>query len=261
MGDSQEAENNNAFATNIFLRSNNLFLNNGGSISAITQFGEGGNADIVVDDRIQLRNNSNITAGSFGVADGGNVTIDADFIIAFPNEISGNGNDIIAVAELGSGGNINILVDRVFGIEEGIAIPSNNRNDFDASSELSIQEGIVVNILDSVALPPSNLIESQQTVAQACRERRQANAKSGLTIEGKGGIVPDPKLPLNSLNVSVAGGSSSTSAIPEAINTSKGKIQPARGIKVASNGEIVLTAYRTDNSEQRTPQGDINCGV
>ena len=119
----------------------------------------------------------------------------------------------------------------------------------------------MVNILDSVALPPANLIESQQTVAQACRDRKLANAKSGLTIEGKGGIVPDPKLPLNSLNISVAGESSSTSAIPEAIETSKGKIQPARGIRIFSNGEVILTAYRTNNSGQRIPESNVNCGV
>jgi filamentous hemagglutinin family protein len=173
-GDSQEANNNNIFETNIFLRSNNLFLNNGASISAITESGDGGNADILVQEQIWLENNSSITVGSFGSGDGGNVNIDAKFIVAFPSRLPGNGNDILASAGASSGGNINVQVDRVFGIEPRVAISGNGTNDFNASAELNIEEGIVVNIFDSVALPPTNLIESEQTIAQACQANREA---------------------------------------------------------------------------------------
>jgi hypothetical protein len=40
-----------------------------------------------------MRNNSLIFAQAFNNANGGNVNIDANFIIAFPNENSLNGNN------------------------------------------------------------------------------------------------------------------------------------------------------------------------
>ena len=35
------------------------------------------------------------------------------------------------------------------------------------------------------------------------------------------------------------------------IETAQSKIQPARGVKVTESGEIILTAYPTDNSGDR----------
>jgi large exoprotein involved in heme utilization and adhesion len=258
-GNSQEADNNNIFETNIFLRSNNLLLNNGASISAITESGDGGNADILVQEQIWLGNNSDITVGSFGAGNGGNVNIDAQFIVAFSSRLPGNGNDIIAYS-VGSGGNVNIQADRVFGIEPRIAISGNGSNDFDASAELNIEEGIVVNIFDSVALPPTNLVEQEQTSAQACQADRETAAKSGLTIKDKGGVPPAPDLPLNSQSISIDGEIDPTiSTIPEPIETSIGKIQPARGIKVTKDGRVTLTAYRTNNAGERIPEIEPNC--
>ena len=61
---------------------------------------------------IILRDRSLISARAFNNADGGNLNIEADYIIAFPN---GN-NDIIANAEGGNRGNININVESLFGL-------------------------------------------------------------------------------------------------------------------------------------------------
>ena len=66
-------------------------------------------------------------------------------------------------------------------------------------------------------------------------------------------------MPLESLNVNVNGESTSATAIPQPVKTSQGKIQPARGIEVSKSGEIILTAYRTNNAGQRVPQSDRNC--
>ena len=74
------------------------------------------------------------------------------------------------------------------------------------------------------------------------------------------GILSEPGVPLNSNNIYVDGETDSTSAIPEPIETSKGKIQPARGIKVIESGKIILTAYRTNNAGERSPEIKPNCG-
>jgi hypothetical protein len=82
----------------------------------------------------------------------------------------------------------------------------------------------------------------------------------GLTIKGKGGVPPAPDLPLNSQSISINDEIDPTiSAIPEPIETSIGKIQPARGIKVTKDGRVILTAYRTNNAGERIPEIKPNC--
>ena len=57
-----------------------------------------------------------------------------------------------------------------------------------------------------------------------------------------------------------SGENNPTSAISKPIETSQGKIQLARGVIVAESGEIILTAYRTNNSGNRLSQIKLNCG-
>ncbi len=170
------------------------------------------------------------------------------------------------------GGNINLNVEQIFGLQERDAInedndfSENNTNDIDATSNIDGLDGSVTittlgfDVVQGAREWPNNLVESEQTTAQACEANRELAAKNGLNITGKGGVPPAPDLPFDSLNVFINGESAnSTSAIPQPIETSYGKIQPARGIKVTKDGGIVLTAYRTNNSGDRIPE-TRNCG-
>jgi hypothetical protein len=96
-------------------------------------------------------------------------------------------------------------------------------------------------------------------VDQTCQSDRVGEKPSGLSIEGKGGVTPAPDLPLNSQNI-IDGETNSAYNIPEPIETSQGKIQPARGIKFTKDGRIILTAYRTNNAGERIPEIKPNCG-
>ncbi|MDJ0592052.1 MAG: hypothetical protein QNJ72_19025 [Pleurocapsa sp. MO_226.B13] len=117
-----------------------------------------------------------------------------------------------------------------------------------------------INPLQGVTELPTNIVEPEQTTAQACQANREVAAQNGLNITGKGGIPPAPDLPLDSHNISVNGQYHTTFSIPEPIETSQGKIQPARGVIVTESGEIILTAYRTDNRGERIFNGSVNCG-
>lgn len=100
----------------------------------------------------------------------------------------------------------------------------------------------------------------EQTTAQACQSNREIVAKNGLTIKGKGGVPAAPESVMDSQNIYVNGEDvDSTVAISQSIETSQGKIQPARGIRVKQDGGIVLTAYRTNNLGARIPGSEINC--
>ena len=244
---------------NISLKSQLLELNNGAEIIASTRSGRGGIIDLEIPNGLTLNRNSLISAQAFNDASGGSLNINTEFILAFPD---GN-NDILASAQQGQGGNITIDAESLLGI---LPRPLNDStNDINASSEFNLNGNIVVNTLGidpvrEATESSQNVVEPEQINAQACDASREAIAQNSFTIEGRGGTIPEPGSPLNSQNIYVDGETNPTSAIPEPVETSKGKIQAARGIKVAEDGKITLTSYRTNNAGERLPD-NYNCEV
>ena len=139
----------------LIVNANSVNLENSASITAETKFQAGGNIELNIRDRLTLRDNSLISAQAFNNARGGNLSIDADFIVAFPQE----NNDILANALFGSGGNIAIATEGIFGLSERSSIPPNLTNDIDASSEFG-SAGIV-----SVSFPTISKVEGQLDIA------------------------------------------------------------------------------------------------
>ena len=251
---------------NIFIAADSIELNSGGNIATATQSTSDNardtNITLQVAEGITLQDNSFISARALNQGNGGNLSIDSRYIIAFPS--SGNGSDIIATAQQGRGGNININ-STLLGIQENTAVDGNSTNNIDASSEFSLNGDITVdtpdnNIIQGTIELPSNVIEPGETRAQACQTNREAIAKNSLAIVGRGGVTTAPDLPLSSQNILVNEETDSTS-VPQPVETSQGKIQPARGIEVTKSGEVMLTAYRTNNSGERIAGGKVNCGV
>jgi large exoprotein involved in heme utilization and adhesion len=159
-------------------------------LSASTPVGTGGNITLQIADHLTLRDNSTISAQALENADGGNIDIDADFIVAFPNQ----NNDIIANAAQGNGGNINISTLAIFGIEERSSIPPNITNDLDASSEFGLDGTIAINELDinpAEALEelPTAVIDVTRLIAQNLCQQLKG---SEFIVTGKGGLAPNP---------------------------------------------------------------------
>ncbi|MBD2075443.1 filamentous hemagglutinin N-terminal domain-containing protein [Phormidium sp. FACHB-592] len=95
------------------VNANSISLARGGSMTAATASGEGGNIALNVRDIILLRNDSPITASARGTGNGGNMRIDAGSIVAVPTENS----DISANSVNARGGNISITAAGLFGIQ------------------------------------------------------------------------------------------------------------------------------------------------
>ena len=286
-------------AGQISINAKDLTLDNQGEIVAITSSPQteippdNMNITLRIDDELTLRNNSLISAEALNKADGGNIDIDAEFIIAYPS--SGNGNDIIAKAPQGKGGNINIAAESIFNLQEREAIPGNGTNDIDVTGAVN---GLVtittpnVDITRASVEDPQNVVESEQTVTQACQRTGTADKPSGLTIKGKGGVPPQPTEPfmadalipdgkpitidketdLNSLLVEeIEQEPENPNYIPadphyipadiKPIKTSRGDIYPARGMIKTEDGKIILTRYPTDNINTRTPHKSANCSL
>ena len=249
---------------NLEIQANSITLDNKASISAATQSLTGSGANItLLANNIFLRDNSLISARAFQDANGGNLTIDTDFIVAFPN---GN-SDIVANAQQGNGGNINITAESLFGIAQRPLNPITN--DINASSDFGLDGSISINIPDVNALQrdtelPRNLVETEETVAQACRSDRVSGKVNGLNIKGKGGVPPEPTAPMDSDAILVDGEIINLhpqiqSQNIKPIATSIGNIYPAKGVITTELGETILTAYPTNGFDLRTPHIKANC--
>ncbi len=168
-----------------------IMLADGGSISAVTNSGEGGNINLV-GNNLQLRNGSQIIATAGGAGDGGNLNLNLDTIVALDN------SDIVANAFQGNGGNIQINTEGIFGTEFRDALTPDS--DITASSEFRVA-GIVVIVQPEVdpssgLLPLSEQVrDSRDKVVTGCAAREG----SSFIATGRGGLPEDPTAPLRSL--------------------------------------------------------------
>ncbi|WP_107670207.1 S-layer family protein [Cyanothece sp. BG0011] len=180
-------------AGNMNVQAENIFLDNSSRLSAETASGEGGNINLDVDQFLTLRRNSTIstTAGTTGgLGNGGNIDINALFMIAVPTENS----DIIANAFLGRGGNISIDAAGVFGIEERERLTP--LSDITASSQFGQVGNIGINRPDvdpqrSLVKLPEQVVDTSNIVVDACRPGG-ALTRGEFTITGRGGLPSNP---------------------------------------------------------------------
>ena len=247
----------------------NIVLSGSGQINAISS-GMGNSGDILVTtDTLTLDDRSLITAQAGENVSGGDIDIKGKFIIAFPSR--GNGNDIIANAQRGRGGNIEITAEALLGIEERRATPENRTNDIDASSQFGLNGNVTFNIPDTNSLQeavnlPSNTLSTETVTANNCSTNTEV---SSLIVQGRGGVSSAPDLPLDA-EVLLGGQESlallqnqetsqKTNSIVQPVKTAQGDIYPARGVVVKENGTVRLTAYTTNQLNQRNPQKSIDC--
>ena len=244
-----------ATAGNLEINADVIKLDNLGILNAQT-FGGEGNIDIISQD-IFLRGESNITTNSFGSSTGGNIIIDTENLVAFPNENS----DISANAEDSFGGRVSITAKGIFGTEFREELTP--QSDITATSQLGPNFSGEVSINTPEVDPTSGLIELPQAVGDASDQISQNPCEQGVGSEfivtGKGGLPPNVNEALNSEEAQVslieavpsqqqkteANGVPTENPISEAV--------PAQGWVFNDKGEVTLTAYSTfDNEIQRS---------
>ncbi len=261
---------------NITIKAKSLSLTNEAIIQASTQSQTGNRANINLQltEDLELRNNSLISARAFEEADGGNLIIDARFIVAFPSQF--DGNDILARAEQGMGGNINIFTQGIFGIT--FQERPTPQNDITASSEFGLSGNVTINTLEAdptkgLVELPKNLVDPSEQIDKACTPG-SPQRQSSFVVTGRGGLPLSPTEPLQDTSSLTQWVKPRTSPPNPAqveieppaqypdikpIKTSMGDIYPARGIIKTEDGQIILTVYPTDNINTRTPQISPNC--
>jgi filamentous hemagglutinin family protein len=238
----------------------NLELNRS-SIASTTQSGNGGDMTLVVGDLLLMRNGSLIsteagTAQSGG--NGGNLRINADFVVAVPKEDS----DIIANAYEGKGGNINITTQGIFGLQFREKLTP--LSDITASSELGVDGEFNLDLLTNVdpsrglAELPTDVVDASEQIDRRCTPDDRTREGSRFTITGRGGLPPSPNdlLQAESLITNwVSFDSNVEMNKPQATTTPKNsdsrQLVEAQGWYFNQKGEVVLTA----SAPVVTPQG------
>ena len=172
---------------------------NQGSITAEAGQGEGGaNIDLNASGFLRLDNESLISALATGNATGGNININAQYVIAsFPT--GSEGSDIVANAELGNGGQITINALGIFGLEFRPA--QTPLNDITASSQGGAAGTVQITTLGidpsrGLAALPLNFIDVSGLVGGQCSASGADGELSQFTIIGRGGLPLNPTDPL-----------------------------------------------------------------
>jgi filamentous hemagglutinin family protein len=181
-------------AGDLLISARRVELNDRSTITTDTRSTNGGNITIQNADLVLLQNGSKITTTS-GTANaggnGGNIDINAHFIVAVLNEDS----DITANAFSGRGGNITITTQGIFGIAFRPRLTP--LSDITASSEFGISGIVTINAPDidptkgTVALPTTL---SMPPLVQGCYAPNSQNSR--FVITGRGGIRANPISPL-----------------------------------------------------------------
>ena len=227
-----------------------VLLEDFGGLLATTGSGEGGNIDLEVQDLILMRRNSSISAEAGGTATGGNITINAPFIVAVPSENS----DIVASAVQGRGGEINITTQGIYGLEYRSSLTS--ESDINASSQFGVSGTVAINNPDvdptqGLVELPAELVDVSNQIATGCPDAVW-RGESKFIITGRGGLPPNPYESLRGDNTltnwstleepEVENRSSSAPATNPTKESAPTTIVEANGWVIGENGEVTLVA-------------------
>ncbi|GFE70825.1 filamentous hemagglutinin N-terminal domain-containing protein [Chroococcus sp. FPU101] len=238
----------------ITIKANSILLDDQGQLNAIAENnnGNGGEINLTVSERLELRNNSSITAEAES-GNGGNVNIDSRFVIAVPTENS----DIVADAGQGNGGNIDITASGLFGFQIQQA-PRIDLSEINASSRTGVSGLVTINRPDvdsqsNLATLPTEVINTDNLIVESCRTGVQTAGE--FSIKGRGGLPVDPNQTVSQNqgladlgNPSSQDHLNSTQVRTEQQPTEL--IVEAQGWMLNEQGQIILTAQATTVTPQ-----------
>jgi filamentous hemagglutinin family protein len=256
-------------AGNIDVEAKNIKLNDRGQFTATSSSGNGGNIDLEFQDLLLLRNNSKISTSSgtpeAGNGNGGDINISSDFIVANPEENS----DIVATAYEGSGGNISLTAQAIFGLE--VRDELTPFSDIVTSSEFGVDGTIDINTLEfdptrSLEDLPANVIDPSGLIAQGCNalgEGAIANRPSEFLVTGRGGLPASPTDSLSSettfANWVTRDRPNTPIAARQKSQTKTAPIVEAKGWKTNAAGEVVLVAEANPTSVNLSSTAQHSC--
>jgi filamentous hemagglutinin family protein len=262
-------------AGNLQITARTINLENQGRLTATTNSGDGGDITLNIGDYLLLRGSSEISTSAGENGNGGNIRIDAPFIVAFPQN-----NDITADAGSGSGGEVRISA-TLFGIARLSAADLRRLrpDDLDPrqipTSDITAISRDNPSLSDNVQVtspdvdPSRGLVELPETVTDTTQKVAQSPCRQGFgnefVVTGRGGLPTTPNEILSSNNVRVdllqpiaSSGNSRSATIKPATNPTATRV-PAQGWIFNNKGQVVLTAYDPTNTGSQRPFSTAAC--
>jgi large exoprotein involved in heme utilization and adhesion len=227
---------------NIQLTANRLDLDRA-TIFAETASTQGGNIQIQARDLLLLRRNSFIstTAGTAQAGgDGGNITINAGFIVGVLSENS----DIRANAFTGNGGRVNITAQGIYGLK--FQPKDTPTSDITASSQFGISGTVTLNTLNldpnrGLVQLSADLVDPANQISQGCAATGRQSSNR-FVVTGRGGLSPDPTEALNQTAVWREPGSGGQKPIQNLKFKTQNSIVEAMGWVRTADGTIALVS-------------------
>lgn len=184
---------------------------------------DGGNIAISAPDRVYLRDSEITTSVESGFGNGGNITIDPEFVIL-------NNSRIVANAYGGNGGNILIVTDNFIASMDSVV---------DASSRFGLDGTVIIRSPDadlssSITDLPESFLDVAALLREPCAARRSLN-RSSFIVRGRDAIPPGPmtSLPLASMPLNVSLDTGATGQSIPAVTTT-----PAAGVALTGFSDL-----------------------
>ncbi|MEM1394693.1 MAG: hypothetical protein AAGG00_15660, partial [Cyanobacteria bacterium P01_H01_bin.150] len=177
-------------AGNLDITADNLLLNQSilAADTGISENSEGANITLDIKNLFMMSDNSSISAQAYNFANGGNITINnpQGFVIGLPFDNS----DIVANADKGNGGNIDITTQNIFGLAS--RKQRTPKSDITASSKFGLNGEVIINQLN--VNPASALGELPSTLVGTTGIKARCAASNGnnFVVSGKGGLPQSP---------------------------------------------------------------------
>ncbi len=249
----------NSVAGNLTVNAEDIRLNQG-TLSAVTGLSAdaAGGANIFLRDTqlLLLENESLISASALENANGGNIDIEAEFVIGLA-PTGADGSDITANAVRGNGGAVTITTTLLSGLTFRPELTP--ENDITVTSQFGLAGTFIQNDLDvdpteGLAELPANVVDPTGLIDRSCDLAAQ-DRPSEFIVTGRGGLPPTPRdrTSPNQL-LDDLGETSPTETVPSApsqalpdptntISTSEPmRLQEAQGWRRDRNGRLHLVA-------------------
>jgi len=257
-------------AGNLNITANTLTLNRG-TLSAVTGTSgteDGANINLKGLELLRMDNESLISASALANANGGNVTIDSTLIVTTPPK-GPEGSDIIANAEQGNGGRVEVTTQGLFGIKFRPQRTPNN--DITVSSTFGLSGTYILNTpgIDpsrGLGQLPTNVVDASQQIDRRCTPQA-ANQGSSFVVTGRGGIPPNPNDTLQSesvitpnwviLDSKKENNTPPTSTTPK--NSAPKQLVEAQAWSFNEQGQVILTAEAPNVTPHNAWQAPVQC--
>jgi filamentous hemagglutinin family protein len=253
-------------AGSLFVDANQIYLDNQGRIQADTSRG-GGNINLRSGDII-LRNGSSISTNATGSnIPGGDIIINTDNLVAVPSENS----DISANSEDFRGGKVTVRAIGILGIEFREQLtPLSDITATGASSELI--GTVEINVQDpdpgrGAAQLPTEVVDATGAIATGCRGVQG----SSFVVTGRGGLPPTPQQALGDdprwrdwrtpAVVSRQPNAPANEPLPRSANppSTKSARVEATGWVFGADGNVILTASAPNMTSPNRWRQPVNC--